>query len=405
MSEFDDTSHETWLASIAGHRVLSVEYESMRFMHSLLGSKAWSTKPPDVRFGLAYQQIYGASEYSAAVIDRQFRSSASRVRIQNAGLVAEFAGPFALRLKAESRVDHTCSGTSLLRIAFEKDGQDVIAYQRRVEAVPRYIMARLLTAVGHIESEVDVDQRHADVLEMLIKRLFVPGKSAKVDLLAQFDRERNHCLAAVIVPVGERVDWPRVGKVRCFETACRYVNIAGQPVMAVLDDRVKDDFSTVLRVLRRGTPIEKYGHVDKCGLTLVVADREDLWRVDQVFSEAMRQPPFSVRQRSDNLVEQGRTVDADNPDTVTSFRAIRYALDFADPAFPGADPCPVEANLQLAAHYADAHYARTEANHHAYKLRQLARLYFRLRFPAFIFKIDFRAGSADYQRMMEFVLS
>ncbi len=391
-----DGDYEEWIASIDAHPILGPEHQRMREVYDRLCSGEHQSAPPDVRFGRLYQQVYEPSDYSVQVIDRYFRMAAARLKTFDKWVVGEHVpDDFLGKLDSESRVANTFSPIGLLESAFQQRGDDILSLRRRFEALPRYIISRLIFAVGEVESEVDVGEQAEDAFEQVIKSMFKANRSSRIFLRGWVDPANSMlCRQLAFGMTDYPLSSPRAGlEERTYETACRFL-WGRKPRPVIFADRVKDDFSTVLKIIRKGQALVK--QIDKRGFTIIAMTREDLDSLDASFAATMARPPFVIRERVSNL-DLARRVDETNPYSSDDFRAIRYVLDFTEPR--RGEVVPVEANLQMGQHFMDTLFSRTGARHKSYRLMQLCDQYFPFRFPRFICGVDFREGSADRERL------
>lgn len=394
----DDENYADWIASICAHPVLGLEYGRLLEMGSLLASDAHRNVPPAVRFGRFYQQVYEPSDQSAQVIDRSLRMAAARLKVHDRLLTTEhFPVEFVGKVSSESRVANTFSPTDLIDTALHARGEDPLSRRRQIEAIPRYIMARLMFAVSEVESEVDVGEQAEDAFDTIMHRLFAAGRSGNLFLRAWLDERRayrcgrlTYALEACPLPEPEQPGYQQ----RTHEIVCRFMYFEGSLYPVLFDDRVKDDFSTALKMMRKGVPLIR--QIDKRGLTIIAMSAEDLIRLEQAFKVAVSVAPFSIRERPHG--QPGVVVDPSNPYSTLDFKARRYELDFR---LADGTVVPVEANLQQGEHFIDTLFSRTSARHSVYRLNQLCDQYFPLRFPRFVCGVDFRDGSADRQKLLD----
>ncbi len=391
-----DDSYEDWIKSINAHPVLGPEYQKMLLMHHLLEGSDHPSESPDVRFGRFYQSVYEPSDSSIRSVVRGLRMASARLKTFDRLLLVEHAPKeFLGRLSSESRVAHTFSPVDLIDTAFSPRGADRLSARRQREALPRYIMSRMLFWISEVESEIDVGEQAEDAFDTIIQRLFAPGESSRLFLRVWLDpnddlRCKKLAYALDACPVPEhRLDWVE----QTHEIDCRFLLVNDRRIPVIFDDRVKDDFATTIKVMRKGVPLVQ--QVDKRGLTIIALTSEDLGILEESFQVAVNIAPFSVREPPHGRPES--VVDPTNPYSCIDFKARRYELDFK---LPNGTRVPVEANLQLGQHYADTLFSHTAARHSVYRLNQLCDQYFPFRFPRFICGVDFRDGSANRKKML-----
>lgn len=396
----DDESYESWMQSIMDHPILGHEYLCMQQAHQALPALNAGRIEDDERFGGVYQDIYGWSRCSSVTLGWLFRGKAARLQEADRALVNEFARHMSGRLESESRVWNASNPARLLQHAFKTTGDDILSRKRRVEAIPRYIMSRLLFEIDQTESEVDVSDQADDILQEFMARMFTDRKS-KVIHFYPFLNEGNHYLANrdLAWNVGEEPQPPDnvlLGHVsEHVPTNCRFLEDDQGEMPGILHDRVKGDFSSGLKMLRKGT--RHQDEFDKRALTIVVMNEDHLRRVDALFRAAMVNEPFSIHNRQD-YYDPEVSKKRRNPDSSMDYLAIRYILMYWDER--KGKTVPVEANIQLVADHANTKYSRCDARHTWYRFKQLCRSYFPFRYPRFVFGVDFRAGSSDYNKML-----
>lgn len=394
--EIDDESFEQWMQSIHAHPVLSEEYVHMQRLHQLLQRDGPSI-PPEVRFGRLYQLIYRPSDYSASTLDRMFRRCSSRQKSEDRYLIDKYVGKKVERLKSESRIKYTFDPLKLVQVAFGPKGDDHLSRQRRLMALQQYITARILLDIDQSSSEIDVGDQFQDFLELLGERLFNRNSSDPLHWAALVETTEKRTVHDAKYLVGSPVvltersgfDW------EVDDTYCRFVDGKdGEHLPVILDDRVKDDTSTALKVIRKGTRVGD--EFDQLAFTLVVMSVKHLKMVEERFEAAVSAAPFSIRQREDLMKDEGGK--RLNPASSDKFLVIRYILDYQDPR--SGRTVTVEVNLQLLRDYLNTLYSRTDLRHPQYRFKQLCMSYFPFRYPRYMFGIDWREGSRDYCEML-----
>lgn len=391
-----DGDFDEWIGSIRANPVLGPEYARMLEMNRRLERGDHGSVSPDVRFGRLYQEIYEPSDLSIRAVVSGLRMAAARLKTFDRLLLVEHVPKeFVGRLTSESRVAHTFSPIDLIDTAFHPRGTDRLSRRRQLEAFPRYLMSRMMFWVSEIESEVDVGEQAEEAFDTIIQRLFVQSESGRLFLRVWLDPKDNlrckrltYALDAFPVPEPHSV-WVE----QTHEIDCRFLLVDEQWIPVIFDDRVKDDFATITKVMRKGVPLVQ--QVDKRGLTIIALTPEDLVTLEEAFQVAVSIAPFSILEFPHGRPET--VVDPTNPYSSLDFKARRYELDFR---YSGGVTVPVEANLQLGQHYADTLFSHTPARHSVYRLNQLCDQYFPFRFPRFICGVDFREGSAHRQEML-----
>lgn len=393
--KIQDGDFDEWIGSITANPVLGPEYAKMFEMQRRLERGDHASASPDVRYGRLYQEVYEPSDLSIRAVVRGLRMAAARLRTFDRLLLVEHAPKeFMGRLTSESRVAHTFSPIDLINTAFHPRGTDRLSRRRQIEAIPRYLMSRMLFWVSEIESEIDVGEQAEAAFDTIIQRLFVQSESSRLFLRVWLDpndslrcKKLTYGLDACPMPE-PHPDWVE----QTHEIDCRFLFVDGRWIPVIFDDRVKDDFATITKVMRKGVPLVQ--QVDKRGLTIIALTAEDLATLEEAFRMAVSIAPFSIREPP-----HGRpgVVDPTNPYSSLDFKARRYELDFK---LEDSTTVPVEANLQLGQHYADTLFSRTQARHSVYRLNQLCDQYLPFRFPRFICGVDFREGSAHRKKML-----
>lgn len=393
----DDETYEEWMRSIHGHPVLSQEYLAMQQIHLLLQREGRSI-PSEVRFGRLYQQIYRPSDYSASTIDRMFRRSSTRLKSEDRFLIEKYASGKVERLKSESGIRFTFDPLRLINVTFGVNGDDHLSRQRRVLSLQQYIMTRLLLDIDQTSSEIDVGEQFEELLATLSERLFNKNESSPLNWAARLQVNRNRMVAEARYRVNGEMTVPQAEEGfewRLDRTYCRFMDgEGGEAIPVILDDRVKDDMSTALKVVRKGTLVTE--ECDQLAFTLVVMVPEHLAILDKLFTEATSKPPFSIRERDDLF--QKKAVQRANPVSSDDFLVIRFVITYVNPRTNKT--VSVEVNLQLLRDYLNGLYSETNVRHTQYRFRQLCLSYFRFRYPRFVFGVDFRDDSSDYKDML-----
>ncbi|MBP9827606.1 hypothetical protein KBC55_00440 [Patescibacteria group bacterium] len=389
----DDSSSDAWFASIKEHPTLGREYRLMMQLLEVLLPTSSNKHGRRSRFGMAYQEVYGPSEYAAEVIHRRFKQCAARIRTEDERIVKEFFYPYEADLHAESRVRNTYDPESLLGYCNLGASDGLIDMQARVEAVARFITSRLLLYADLHESEVDVGEQEGVILAQLLPRLFVQECSLETFLDLSLDRRAKWRIKDWSID-GRRLD----GRIRLQERfLCRAFEIDGVNHPVYIEDRVKSDFSSILKMLRKNQDMGKEN--DKRGVRMIVFSQKAFNEFVKALRSELSRGRFQVIEESENISTAGK-VDSNNPVSKEDFRVHRFVAEYAD---PGHSKYRVEVNVQFVDDYLNDRWSLSPARHELYRFEQLQRYFCPFRYPRFIHGIDWTPGSQFDQRMRTFM--
>ncbi len=384
----NDQSEETWNETILTHPVLGPELINMQLLYSLIAKGKARSMDERLWFGELYQQVYGPSRYGSEMLHRRAKQEASRLKSAEAELVRYFVGSYETKLKGESRVSSMFNPIDLCKTALAMNGSDEISRRRRLEAKTRFIAARLLLHIDHVDSEIDIGRQAERLVSTLIDLLFVKDKSLDLLMLLVQDPQNAHRISQIHWNVdGRPLPHQAEGMiVKPDDIPCRFMQRPdGTHTPIILDDRVKDDTSRMLKMIRKGQPLKDLQ--DKCGYTLVVLDDNDEGIVFSRLEKCCQQSPFKILE-----IKVGSLRD-ENPDSAKEYKTHRLIVQYNDQE--SGMEIVAEINVQRAKTFFDATYSRAPENHDYYRFRQLCGGYFLFRFPQFAYGIDWRDGSVQ----------
>lgn len=411
---FDDESYEAWEMSIRRHPILGDEFSKMEALgqrleqHPITGAR-----DPRNWYGRHYQTVFGPSRYSAEQVYRQFMISAARCRFEDVHLVKEFLQPIRRHLRGESRVMNTYDPIDLLNVWSVSAAADLISRQARVEALVRFVMARRLVHIDEIDSEIDVGGQESRIIRDLTERLFVEGESRDLLIRAILSRAKGYQIASWRFVTSEADPYtPEETEVAVGMAAAppgespfifkhervpsRVAVINGSERRYLIDDRVKSDYSTGQKEIRKGRPMSE--EIDKCGIHLVAYDEEALGELQAKIEKELQKPPFRIRRMIENLTRD-EPLKVGNGSSNSEFKAIRYELEYDDSRATGVMR-PLELNLRRVVDFLNDAVSLSTGRHEVYRYRQLRLAYFPFRFPRFLHGIDWREGSDHDRRVL-----
>lgn len=389
----DDSLSDAWFASIKAHPTLGEEYRLMMALAEDLRATPLKKHGRRSRFGMAFQRVYGASEYAAEVIHRRFKQCAARIRTEDERVVKEFFYPYEGDLHSESRVRNTYDPESLLSYSNLGVADGLIDMQARSEAVARFITSRLLLHADLHESEVDVGEQEGMILEELLPRLFMKRRSIELLVDLSLDPRRAWRLSDWAID-GRRLS----GTTRLQERfLCRALEINEVPHPVYIEDRVKSDFSSILKMLRKNQDMGKEN--DKRGVRMIAFSAEAFKHLVAALRSELSRGRFSIVEEVENITTAGK-VDAKNPVSKEDFRVHRFVAQYTD---PDNGRYRVEVNAQFADDYLNDRWSLSPARHELYRFEQLQRYFCPFRYPRFIHGIDWSPGSIHDARLRTFL--
>jgi len=382
-----------WFDAMNRHTILGDEYRRMKKMYAELLAKAPSEALEKEWFSRTYQEVYKPSRYGTEVLFRRFGQLKARLATEERAMIEALLLPVSRHLRLNSQVAATTSPLALLRLAFADDGNGAISLQGQTEAVTQFILTRLMLSVDEAESEVDAGESMTFALEWMLNAFFVPEKSAKVYCAVKLNSERRPVKIHASI---SGMPTLRGAKFQS-ELLCRYVWCAGETLWVALDDRIKTDFMSVLKMVRKKRPAhEEY---DKHGVTFTV---ENSAKADVLARELLA--GFLARgcEKRQMFIDQvaGEVLDISNPDTDPDFRARRFV--FRIPR-PDNAPVTIELNIQSLEEHLIATISHSTANHDWYSIKRFRETHFPWRYPQFVYGVRWQKSSKHWKRIAEWV--
>jgi hypothetical protein len=388
--------YDAWIRGMQKHPILGDEYRRMQQLYNVIAG-AVSSLPETQVFSESYQSVYGPSRYGWEVLFRRFGQLKAQLATEERAIGNSLLLPVQFRLQPNSQVAATTNPLALLRMAMAPFNSDVLVLRGQIEAVTQFILTRLMLAIDEAESEVDSGETMRYALNWMVEKFFVPDKSGTLYYAAVLNGLRRPAAIHTSLEGFPNIDGSNVhyGAPPVRYVLCDYLTL---PVM--LDDRIKTDFMSVLKMVRKGVwAREQY---DKHGMTLTVEHVED---ADQLARGIL----WMLHTHSCDVVEAvidqvpGKPIDPNNPDTDPDFRARR--LVFRLP------PCKlgvimVEVNIQCLEEQLVATISHSKANHDLYTVHRYHATHFPWRFPQFVYGVDWRQkpkSSKDWQRIAAWI--
>lgn len=413
---FDDSDFEAWQASIMTHPILGDEFTRMVALSAVLRRHPIAgSRDPRNWYGRHYQEVFGPSRYSAEQVHRSAKLAAARCRYEDQHLLNGFLSPLERNLRGESRVTNTYDPIELLGIWSSSVGSDPISRQARAEAMIRFIMARRLQHIDETESEIDVGEQEARVIRDLTGRMFVPGASENLLVRAILDRNNGYRIASwrmvkseadpftpeeelaaqallVAVPDEQRFI------LRHELMPSRVMRFGDGERLIFVDDRVKSDFVSCLKEIRKGRPMSE--EVDKRGVHLVAYDDDSLFALQEYVERELIRSPFGIHKRFENLTRDEPLKGNGHGSSSKEFKVIRYELKYDDRDASGL-VLNVELNLRRAGDFLNDAVSLSPSRHEVYRYDQLRGGYFPFRFPGFLHGVDWSLNSDHDRRIRD----
>lgn len=386
-------SRKTWIKRMEKHPILGDEFRRMKKMYAELLARMPSAQQEKEWFSRTYQEVYKPSRYGTEVLFRRFGQLKARLATEERAVSDSLLLPVSRHLKLNSQVVATMNPVALLRLAFTEDGNGAISIQGQTDAVTQFILTRLMLSIDEAESEVDAGETMAFALEWLLDAFFVPEESTKVYCAAKLNSDRK--------PVKIRtslVEMPALrGATFRSELLCRYIHCGDCVLWVALDDRIKTDFMSVLKMVRKKKRIhEQY---DKHGITFTV---ETAAQADVLAKEILA----GLYERGCDVVEElieqpiGRVLDLKNPDSDPDFRARRFVFRVPQ---PGSAPVTVELNIQCLEEHLIATISHSTANHDWYAIKRFRETHFPWRYPQFVYGVHWQKSSKQWKRIAAWI--
>lgn len=386
------TEYDQWRKAMEEHPILGNEYRNMRKMYVDFCANTVRAGKEAEWFSRTYQRVYGPSRYGLEVLFRRFGQLKTQLVMEEFALGATLLLPVWSKLEQNSEAKDT-DPVELLKLAFARHGHEGMQMRGEVEAITQYILVRLMLSVDETESEVDAGKTMGFALKWLLNAFFVPDVSDKLSCVAQLDEKRK----PVSIQTSTQGDHRLLSGNYENVFPCRLIRSCGRPLWTILNDRIKTDFMSVLKMIRKWRLMcEEY---DKHGVTFIVEHESD---IDDLAEEILS----GLRLRGCEIVESvldqssGGVVDPNNPDTDPDFRARRIV--FRIPA-NGHGMVTVELNIQSLSDKLIATISHSPANHDWYTIRRYRKTHFPWRYPQFVYGVDWSDDSPDWQRIGAYV--
>lgn len=383
------STHDEWRSFMEAHPILGDEYRNMRKMYDRLCEKTRTASQEKEWFSKEYQIVYGPSQYGHSVLFRRFGQLKAQLATEEQSMNDSLLLPVWTKLGPNSQVAGTTNPIRLLRFAFECDKKGIIGLRGQTEAVTQYILVRLMLSVDEVESEVDSGEDMELALELLLKTFFVPDASSTLFYAARLDKERK----PVEIQTSTREPHTPEAGMHGGDLPCRFIQCNGGTQWVALDHRIKTDFMSVLKMVRKGkSTAEQY---DRHGFTFVVEHERDADILGKEIHDTLQSCGCLI---IESALEQpeGGVIDKDNPDTDPDFRARRLVFRIAGGTHGAVT---VELNVQSLADKLIATVSYSPANHDRYTVRRFRAMYFPWRYPWFVYGIDWSEKSRDGQRI------
>lgn len=382
-----------WVSQMETHPILGEEYRRMQELHGFVMASI-SSLPEARMFSEAYQRVYGPSRYGWEVLFRRFGQLKAQLATEERAIGSSLLLPVQFRLQPNSQVAATTNPLALLRMAMAPFSADALVLRGQIEATAQFILTRLMLAVDETESEVDSGETMRYALNWIAEQFFVPGQSGTLYYAARLNDMRRPTVIHTSLDKFPSLDGDHI---HYGAPPVRYVRCGDLTIPAMLDDRIKTDFMSVLKMVRKGVwAREQY---DKHGVTLTVAGAEE---ADQLARGIHRM----LHERGCDVVEAvidqapGRAIDSGNPDSDPDFRARR--LVFRLPAC-ALGVITVEVNIQCLEEHLVATISHSKANHDMYTVLRYHATHFPWRFPQFVYGVDWKADSDDWGRIKAWI--
>lgn len=385
--------YQAWIVQMEAHPILGAEYRRMRQLGDFVTASIPSLLEARV-FSEGYQRVYGPSRYGWEVLFRRFGQLKAQLATEERAIGSSLLLPVQSRLRPNSQVAATTNPLALLRMAMAPFNGDALVLRGKIEAMTQFILTRLMLAVDETESEVDSGETMRYALNWIAEKFFVSGQSGALYYAASLNDMRRPIVIQTSLEQFPTLDGERV---HYGAPPARYVCCGHLTLPVVLDDRIKTDFMSVLKMVRKGVwAREQY---DKHGMTLMVASAEDadqlargiLWMLHEhgctVVEAVMDQTP-------------GSPIDRGNPDSDSDFRARRLVFRLPVCEF---GMITVEVNIQCLEEHLVATISHSKANHDLYTVLRYHATHFPWRFPGFVYGVNWGADSEDWERIKAWI--
>lgn len=370
--------YNAWACAMEAHPILGDEYRRMQQLYALVTTSVSSFSETQV-FSESYQRVYGPSRYGWEVLFRRFGQLKAQLATEERAIGNSLLLPVQFRLQPNSQVAATTNPLALLRMAMAPFNSDVLVLRGQIEAMTQFILTRLMLAIDEAESEVDSGETMRYALNWMVEKFFVPGKSGTLYYAAALNGLRR--------PVSIKTsfeDFPKyMGPVVHYGAPpVRYVHCGDFTLPVMLDDRIKTDFMSVLKMVRKGEwAREQY---DKHGMTFTVEHASD---ADQLARGILRMLYEHGCDVVESVIDQvpGKPIDPNNPDTDPDFRARRLVFRLPVCQF---GVIMVEVNIQCLEEQLVATVSHSKANHDLYTVHRYRATHFPWRFPQFVYGVN-----------------
>lgn len=385
--------YQAWIIEMEAHPILGEECRRMRQLNDFVTASIPSL--PEARvFSEGYQRVYGPSRYGWEVLFRRFGQLKAQLATEERAIGNSLLLPVQFRLQPNSQVAATTNPLALLRMAMAPFNGDALVLRGQIEATTQFILTRLMLAVDETESEVDSGETMRYALNWMVEKFFVPGESGTLYYAACLNGMRRPVAIQTSLEGFPDLDGEHV---HFGAPPTRYVRCDYLTLPVVLEDRIKTDFMSVLKMVRKGVWVrEQY---DKHGMTLTVARAEDadqlvrgiLWMLYEYGCDVV-----------ESVIDQtlGSPIDLSNPDSDPDFRARR--LVFRLPACT-LGVITVEVNIQCLEEHLVATISHSKANHDLYTVLRYHTKHFPWRFPRFVYGVNWETDSEDWKRIRAWI--
>lgn len=386
-------AYVAWISQMEAHPILGEEYRRMRQLHGHVRTSLSSLSGAQL-FSENSQRVYGPSRYGWEVLFRRFGQLKAQLAMEERAIGSSLLLPVQSRLRPNSQVAATTNPLALLRMAMAPFNGDALMLRGQIEATTQFILTRLMLAVDETESEVDSGETMRYALNWIAEKFFVPGQSGTLYYAASLNGMRRPIMIQASLEAFPNLDGDRV---HYGAPPVRYACCGNLVLPVMLDDRIKTDFMSVLKMVRKGVwAREQY---DKHGVTLTVARVEDADQLARGILWMLYEYGCDVVEA---VIDQapGRAIDSCNPDSDPDFRARR--LVFRLPAC-ALGVITVEVNIQCLEEHLVATISHSRANHDMYTVLRYHATHFPWRFPPFVYGVDWETDSEDWGRIKAWI--
>ena len=293
-------------------------------------------------------------------------------------LVRDYAYEFGDELAIDSAVATATRLRHLLETAQQYTHTASVHPHTWFDAVATFDQAIGVAKIEQEASRASFDDSVRVLIEFLLPRVFEPELEF-VEFYAYHDPVCEYTVGHDDLGINRHLSHRAEGKTRKKHTLqCRRVKDNG---LVFLDHRVKDAFSTWLKIQRKlmqGVD-DPYVVHDRCGLIFVVEQSENVPTLARQIQKLLEQDGGTITEPLACNLQHDGAVDCTNKDSTSAYKIAKMCVVWRSRRF--------ELQFSTFYNYFSSQTSLSLANHELYRLRQARRYFFPLLYPDAIYGV------------------